>query len=128
MQGIEKDGASGFAKGVGKGFVGLFTKPVVGVVDFLSHSTEGIRNTTTVFDQGELDKVRNPRFIAADGVIRVRPLFMAHEMALLSARRLTYSPSLPARHWDRSGCATSTAASSRAKRTSRTSTCRATTQ
>ena len=71
MQGIEKDGGAGFAKGVGKGFVGLFTKPVVGVVDFLSHSTEGIRNTTTVFDQGELDKVRNPRFIAEDGVIRV---------------------------------------------------------
>lgn len=71
MQGIEKGGASGFAKGVGKGFVGLFTKPAVGVMDFLSHSTEGIRNTTTVFDQGELERVRYARFIAADGVIRV---------------------------------------------------------
>ncbi|WVQ82769.1 hypothetical protein IAT38_004901 [Cryptococcus sp. DSM 104549] len=70
MEGAEKGGAAGFAKGVGKGFVGLFTKPVVGVMDFVSASTEGIRNTTTVFDQAELDRVRLPRFIASDGVLR----------------------------------------------------------
>ncbi|EIW72804.1 hypothetical protein TREMEDRAFT_25659 [Tremella mesenterica DSM 1558] len=70
MEGAEKDGAAGFAKGVGKGVVGLFTKPVVGVMDFVSASTEGIRNTTTVFDQQELDRVRLPRFIATDGVLR----------------------------------------------------------
>lgn len=70
MEGAEKGGAAGFAKGVGKGFVGLFTKPAVGVMDFLSASTEGIRNTTTVFDQGDLEKVRFPRFIATDGVLR----------------------------------------------------------
>lgn len=73
MEGAEKGGAAGFAKGVGKGFVGLFTKPAVGVMDFLSASTEGIRNTTTVFDQAELDRVRLPRYIASDGVLRVRP-------------------------------------------------------
>lgn len=49
----------------------LFTKPVVGVMDFLSASTEGIRNTTTVFDQADLDRVRLPRFISPDGVLRV---------------------------------------------------------
>ncbi|KAK8865949.1 hypothetical protein IAR55_001098 [Kwoniella newhampshirensis] len=70
MEGAEKGGAAGFAKGVGKGFVGLFTKPVVGVMDFVSASTEGIRNTTTVFDQQDLDRVRLPRFIAVDGVLR----------------------------------------------------------
>ncbi|WWD17860.1 hypothetical protein CI109_102304 [Kwoniella shandongensis] len=70
MEGAEKGGAAGFAKGVGKGFVGLFTKPVVGVMDFVSASTEGIRNTTTVFDQSDLDRVRLPRFISADGVLR----------------------------------------------------------
>ncbi|ORX35977.1 putative late endosome to vacuole transport-related protein [Kockovaella imperatae] len=70
MEGAEKDGAAGFAKGVGKGFVGLFTKPAVGVMDFLSASTEGIRNTTTVFDQADLDRVRLPRHIASDGVLR----------------------------------------------------------
>lgn len=49
----------------------LFTKPAVGVMDFLAASTEGIRNTTTVFDQNEIDRVRLPRHIAADGVLRV---------------------------------------------------------
>lgn len=71
MEGAERDGATGFVKGVGKGVVGLFTKPLVGAFDFMSTSTEGIRNTTTVFDQDALDKARLPRFIAADGVIRV---------------------------------------------------------
>ncbi|WVR05901.1 hypothetical protein IAU60_002927 [Kwoniella sp. DSM 27419] len=70
MEGAVKEGAIGFTKGVGKGFVGLFTKPAVGVMDFLSASTEGIRNTTTVFDQTDLDRVRLPRFIASDGVLR----------------------------------------------------------
>lgn len=71
LEGAEKQGAAGFAKGVGKGFVGLFTKPVVGVMDFVSASTEGIRNTTTVFDQADLDRVRLPRYISPDGVVKV---------------------------------------------------------
>jgi hypothetical protein len=50
----------------------VVTKPVVGVLDFASNVTEGIRNTTTVFDQATIDKVRLPRFIAADGILRVR--------------------------------------------------------
>jgi vacuolar protein sorting-associated protein 13A/C len=70
MEGAEKGGAAGFARGVGKGFVGLFTKPVVGVMDFISASTEGIRNTTTVFDTNAIDRVRLPRFIANDAVLR----------------------------------------------------------
>lgn len=49
----------------------LFTKPAVGIFDFVSASTEGIRNTTTVFDQGDIDRARLPRFISSDGVLRV---------------------------------------------------------
>lgn len=49
----------------------LFTKPAVGIFDFVSASTEGIRNTTTVFDQGNIDRARLPRYIASDGVLRV---------------------------------------------------------
>ncbi|GMK58122.1 hypothetical protein CspeluHIS016_0501540 [Cutaneotrichosporon spelunceum] len=70
MEGAEKGGAVGFVRGVGKGFVGLVTKPVVGVMDFISASTEGIRNTTTVFDTNTIDRVRLPRFIASDSVLR----------------------------------------------------------
>jgi vacuolar protein sorting-associated protein 13A/C len=69
------------------------TKPVVGVFDFASNVTEGtknmnsrhhiyrdklltpefsgIRNTTTVFDQTQIDRVRLPRYIPSDGVLRV---------------------------------------------------------
>ncbi|ORY32314.1 hypothetical protein BCR39DRAFT_523905, partial [Naematelia encephala] len=70
MEGAEKGGAVGFAKGVGKGVAGFFFKPTVGVMDFISSSAEGLRNTTTVFDQGDLDRVRLPRFLAMDGVLR----------------------------------------------------------
>jgi vacuolar protein sorting-associated protein 13A/C len=70
MEGAEKNGAAGFVKGMGQGVVGLFTKPAVGIFDFVSASTEGIRNTTTVFDQGNIEKARLPRFISSDGVLR----------------------------------------------------------
>jgi vacuolar protein sorting-associated protein 13A/C len=51
----------------------LVTKPVVGVFDLASNVTEGIRNTTTVFDQSSIDRVRLPRFTASDGILRVSP-------------------------------------------------------
>ncbi|KAI5297156.1 hypothetical protein KEM55_005068, partial [Ascosphaera atra] len=31
---------------------------------------EGVRNTTTVFDANDLDRVRYPRFIGMDGIVR----------------------------------------------------------
>ncbi|CED84268.1 Vacuolar protein sorting-associated protein [Phaffia rhodozyma] len=70
LEGAESGGAGGFFKGVGKGLVGIVTKPVVGVFDFASTATQGIRNTTTVFDANDIDRVRLPRFVAADGVLR----------------------------------------------------------
>jgi vacuolar protein sorting-associated protein 13A/C len=38
--------------------------------DFASNVSEGVRNTTTLFDRDALDRVRRPRFIAKDGVVR----------------------------------------------------------
>ncbi|KAL7273138.1 Vacuolar protein sorting-associated protein 13 [Rhizina undulata] len=70
LEGAEKEGALGFFKGIGKGFVGLATKPAIGVFDLASNVTEGIRNTTTVFDAEGLDRVRLTRFIGQDGVVR----------------------------------------------------------
>jgi len=69
-EGAEQEGALGFFKGVGKGVIGAATKPVVGVLDFASNVSEGVRNTTTVFDGSELDRVRIARFIPADGIVR----------------------------------------------------------
>ncbi|KAK3676016.1 Vacuolar protein sorting-associated protein 13 [Recurvomyces mirabilis] len=70
MQGAEKEGAAGFVKGVGKGLLGLATKPAIGAFDLASNMAEGVKNTTTVFDQDGLDRVRYARFIGLDGVVR----------------------------------------------------------
>ncbi|EJT79394.1 vacuolar protein sorting-associated protein 13 [Gaeumannomyces tritici R3-111a-1] len=70
LEGAEQEGALGFFKGVGKGVLGLTTKPVIGVLDLASNVSEGIRNTTTVFDGSELDRVRLTRFIPRDGIVR----------------------------------------------------------
>ncbi|KAJ3364419.1 hypothetical protein GGF32_001943 [Allomyces javanicus] len=70
IEGAEKEGVGGFFKGVGKGLVGLASKPVVGLFDMASNLSEGIKNTTTVFDDTEIDRVRLPRYIGEDGVLR----------------------------------------------------------
>ena len=70
LQGAEKEGAVGFVKGVGKGFLGLATKPAIGAFDLASNLAEGVRNTTTVFDAEGLDRVRLTRFIGVDGIVR----------------------------------------------------------
>ncbi|KAF2754047.1 vacuolar protein sorting-associated protein 13 [Pseudovirgaria hyperparasitica] len=70
IQGAEKEGVAGFMKGVGKGVLGLATKPAIGAFDLASNMAEGVRNTTTVFDQEGLDRVRLTRFIGRDGVVR----------------------------------------------------------
>ncbi|KAH8784607.1 hypothetical protein BGZ57DRAFT_882885 [Hyaloscypha finlandica] len=70
MEGAEQEGLAGFFKGVGKGALGFVTKPAIGVFDLASNVSEGIRNTTTVFDQEGLDRVRLTRFVGPDGIVR----------------------------------------------------------
>lgn len=70
LMGAEQEGVGGFFKGIGKGVVGLATKPVIGVFDLASNVSEGIRNTTTVFDADGLDRVRLTRYIGVDGIVR----------------------------------------------------------
>ncbi|KAG6336571.1 hypothetical protein ID866_2509 [Astraeus odoratus] len=69
LQGAETEGAVGFFKGIGKGLVGAVTKPAVGVFDLAANLSEGIRNTTTVFDKPERDRIRLPRHVPPDGVL-----------------------------------------------------------
>jgi len=46
-----KDGFVGFAKGVGKGLTGVVLKPVAGVIDLASKTTQGVINTPiSVYD------------------------------------------------------------------------------
>ncbi|KAI9292119.1 vacuolar protein sorting-associated protein vps13 [Neoconidiobolus thromboides FSU 785] len=70
IEGAERDGVSGFFRGVGKGLVGVVAKPMVGAFDLVSNVAEGIRNTTTVFDTDSIDRIRLPRYIAPDGILR----------------------------------------------------------
>jgi len=71
LEGAEREGAVGFFKGVGKGLMGAITKPAVGVFDLASNVTEGIRNTTTVFDNTQRNRVRIPRYTPSDGILRI---------------------------------------------------------
>ncbi|KAM9913092.1 hypothetical protein OXX69_001941 [Metschnikowia pulcherrima] len=70
IEGATKEGAGGFFKGLGKGVIGFPTKTAIGIFDLASNVSEGIRNTTTVFDADGLEKVRLPRYISYDNVIR----------------------------------------------------------
>ncbi len=44
-----KEGLLGLVKGAGKGLAGLVIKPVTGVIDFASKTTEGIKNNALIF-------------------------------------------------------------------------------
>ncbi|KAG9302115.1 hypothetical protein G9A89_020549 [Geosiphon pyriformis] len=70
IEGAGREGAAGLVKGFGKGLVGFVTKPVVGVFDLASNVTEGIRNTTTVFDDNDIIPARLPRYVGRDGILR----------------------------------------------------------
>ena len=70
LEGAEENGAAGFVQGMGRGLIGAVTKPAAGFFDMASSITEGLRNTTLVFEQNHIDRVRLPRYIASDHIIR----------------------------------------------------------
>lgn len=70
MAGASKEGAQGFFKGIGKGLIGLPTKTAIGIFDLANQVSEGIRNTTLAFDGEGIDKVRLPRFIDHNEIIK----------------------------------------------------------
>jgi len=43
IEGAKQGGATGFVKGLGKGFIGLVTRPTGGIVDFTSTSLDLVR-------------------------------------------------------------------------------------
>ncbi|KAF8984234.1 hypothetical protein BGZ46_008534 [Entomortierella lignicola] len=68
LAGAQTGGVEGFFVGVGKGLVGAVTKPLVGVFDFTTNVTSGIRNTTTVFDR-DMKRKRTPRHVPKNGIL-----------------------------------------------------------
>lgn len=43
FSGAKKEGAAGFFKGIGKGLVGVVTRPTGGIVDMASSTFQGIQ-------------------------------------------------------------------------------------
>ncbi|XP_011373804.1 vacuolar protein sorting-associated protein 13A [Pteropus vampyrus] len=68
IKGAQKEGATGFFKGVGKGLVGAVARPTGGIIDMASSTFQGIKRATETSD--EVESLRPPRFFNEDGVIR----------------------------------------------------------
>ena len=50
IEGAQNEGIHGFIIGIGYGFSGLAVKPLTGLIDVVSKTAEGIRNTSAYFD------------------------------------------------------------------------------
>lgn len=62
FENARREGAFGFMKGAAKGLAGLVVKPVTGVIDFASKTTEGIKNNALIFeDKANEERMRYPR-------------------------------------------------------------------
>ncbi|XP_064421924.1 intermembrane lipid transfer protein VPS13C isoform X2 [Latimeria chalumnae] len=68
MEGAKKEGAAGFFKGIGKGLVGVVARPTGGIIDMASSTFQGIQRAAESTE--EVAKVRPPRLIREDGIIR----------------------------------------------------------
>jgi len=60
VEGAKKDNIAGFGKGILKGFGGLVSKPISGLLELVSKTSEGIKNTV-VNDESEIKPERKPR-------------------------------------------------------------------
>ena len=60
LEGAKKDNLKGFGKGVLQGLGGLVSKPVSGVVDLISKTTDGFKNTWG-FENDQIMQQRYPR-------------------------------------------------------------------
>ncbi|XP_055333102.1 intermembrane lipid transfer protein VPS13C-like isoform X2 [Paramacrobiotus metropolitanus] len=74
-EGAKEEGVEGFVKGLGKGFLGLIARPTTGLIDFASGSLNTIGRA--VKGDNTVEWLRNPRFIASDGIVRPYNLHQA---------------------------------------------------
>lgn len=68
VEGAKKEGAAGFFKGIGKGLVGVVARPTGGIIDMASSTFQGIQRVAESTE--DVVKLRAPRFIHEDGIIR----------------------------------------------------------
>jgi hypothetical protein len=60
IQGAKKDKWAGFGKGVLKGLAGVVAKPISGVLELVSKTTEGIKNTVNEDDKIKSERLPRP--------------------------------------------------------------------
>ena len=65
----KRHGAIGVLSGIGKGVLGLISKPIVGVVDFAADISDGLKQTA--IREEEIDRVRFPRYFNPGRVLEV---------------------------------------------------------
>jgi hypothetical protein len=71
IEGALSEGVEGFMKGVGLGLLGVVVKPVAGALDGVATLTDGIKNTTTLFDK-QIKPQRYPRILyGAEQLLKV---------------------------------------------------------
>lgn len=95
MRGAEKKGIEGFAKGVGKGLLGLLVKPIIGISDAATDVMIGVKNSMEATNGGQqqnLTLIRNqfrPRrpMYGRDKVLRPYKLEDAAAAALMLRTR-----------------------------------------
>jgi vacuolar protein sorting-associated protein 13A/C len=59
----------GLLKGFGKGLIGIPVKPVTGLFDFATKTTEGISNVRNYFETVQRGRVRLPRTFSKEGLL-----------------------------------------------------------
>ncbi|XP_048577905.1 intermembrane lipid transfer protein VPS13A-like isoform X2 [Nematostella vectensis] len=64
IEGARSEGVEGFFKGMGKGFLGLLTRPTGGVIDMVSFTLDGIRRSAEQGGEDIAYRMRLPRFTA----------------------------------------------------------------
>ncbi|XP_048140983.1 uncharacterized protein LOC115736923 isoform X3 [Rhodamnia argentea] len=75
MESAKQNGLLGLAHGVGRAFVGIVVQPVSGALDFFSMTVDGIGASCSkclevLNRKTSLNRIRNPRAIRSDGVVR----------------------------------------------------------
>lgn len=75
MESARQNGILGLARGLGNAFVGIIVQPMSGVLDFFSLTVNGIeascsRCLEVLSNKTTLQRIRNPRAIHVDGILR----------------------------------------------------------
>ena len=84
IQGAKQENFTGFGKGLLKGFAGLVVKPVSGVLDLFSKTTEGIKNTMNS-DDISMQKQRKARaFYGRHKIVKSYNAYHADVIELLN--------------------------------------------